>query len=98
MNSSLPANGVSFGKTLGVTRQPNPASQEVVVRLQGHDGGAGSLVLHDLLGQAVYRQAIGEGEFEVRIGFSENQLNHGKYFVRVVTGAGTVTQQLVIVR
>jgi hypothetical protein len=75
---------------LSITVQPNPASEFVIINMNGADNG--SLKVVDVLGNVVLRETI-SGSKKIDLGDFRN----GVYFISIETGSGkNLTRKLIV--
>jgi hypothetical protein len=82
-----------------VNVSPNPTQGKMIVRYSLPEQGRASISIIDVLGtthQSVFSGPIGAGDHELMLDAST--LPNGTYYVRVETGYGIVTRQLVVNR
>jgi hypothetical protein len=88
--------GIQTADGLELHLFPNPTDGKVTVQLTGMSDG--ELTVLDQLGRVVLVQKIGEGTEQLELDFSRKEFAAGKYFVRVVSGNGTLTKRLMVVK
>ncbi len=99
-NISLPAgnDGIQTAEGLELHLFPNPTDGKVTVQLTGMSDGETQLTVLDRLGRVVLVKKIEEGTEQLQLDFSRKELAAGEYFVRVVSGNGTLTKKLMVAK
>jgi type IX secretion system substrate protein len=81
-----------------MTLFPNPATEEVTIRLQGLKGGEATLTIFDQLGRTVLVQRLAEGQTSLTLDLKDGLFRNGIYMVSAVTDGQRLTKRLVVAR
>jgi hypothetical protein len=77
---------------------PNPASNEVAIRLEGLDNAATTLTIYDQLGRTVLVQRLAEGRNILTLDLKDGLFRNGIYMVSATTDGQRLTKRLVVAR
>ena len=78
---------------------PNPATDEVTVRLLGTEGKTATLTLFDHLGRTVLVKDLEDGQNDLTIDLKDGRFQNGLYMVNATTADGTrVVKRLLITK
>ena len=77
---------------------PNPASDQVVVRVATEDATDREVTIYDYAGKVMYRKTMNGGDRQMSINLVEHHLSSGVYMVSVRFADHIQTKQLVVYR
>jgi hypothetical protein len=84
-----------------ISIHPNPFNQLAIINYELRIGGYASLELYDMLGNKVATLVDGykeEGEHNYELRMTDYDLHVGMYMLRMMSGAGVITENLIHIR
>ncbi|MCB9265066.1 MAG: T9SS type A sorting domain-containing protein [Lewinellaceae bacterium] len=91
-----PQGGTQISTDAAITLFPNPAQDEINVKLEGFTGDKANILIHNSLGQLMMERRIDQVEMPVEQ-FNVSQLQSGMYFLTVkVEGKGNFTEKFMV--
>ncbi len=90
--------GVVSTSALSFDLSPNPASEEVYIRLKNHDGSQGEVVVYNALGQPIVRQVLLEKQYGFVLKIGSSDFVSGEFVVQVKTGKGRAAEKLIVIK
>jgi hypothetical protein len=75
---------------------PNPASNQLTIRLDDFAAGKYALTMNTMNGQAVYQQQIAHPGGQIQSSISVNEVPNGIYFIRLIGEGQSMVQKVVV--
>jgi hypothetical protein len=82
----------------GFQLSPNPAKNEVSIKIENTDGGLGELTIFNNLGQIIHFENFSGSYYSTYIGLDDGKFANGDYFVQVKNKGGVTTKKMIVLK